>query len=199
MTIAYKLGGAARAIWNGPFYIGKLTQPASVGDVLLKILETIWRAIVSVLAFLGVMGVIAGAWVQIIEQIFFPPLKKQLDITVIYDVEGSTPPPIYIGKPDKKPKRCSADYPLKVAIINRSSETVREVAFDLEVRRPGFSKDLSTASAHESDAILKPGYSYTACWSLPSMDEAQPNPTALEYKADVLWVTCPHRVDRLVC
>ena len=33
------------AIWNGPFDVGKLTQPVSVGDVLLKILEVLWRGL----------------------------------------------------------------------------------------------------------------------------------------------------------
>lgn len=38
-------------IWNGPFYIGKLSQPVSVGDAILKVLETLWRtAVIAVIA-----------------------------------------------------------------------------------------------------------------------------------------------------
>lgn len=189
MSIGYKLGRAARAIWNGPFHIGKLKQPASVGDVLLKVLETIWRTVVTVVGVVAATVVLTVAWTDVLSPKLFPPLKQQIGFDVAYDVEGVGPPVIYVGKPAEKPKRCSADYPLKITITNRSSETVREMAFDLEARHPGFSNNLSTASAYESDAILKPGYRYVACWSLPSMKEDQANPAALEYKANAAWAS----------
>lgn len=50
-----------RSIWNGPFYIGKLTQPVSVGDVMMKVLETLWRtALVGVALFAGLIALILG-------------------------------------------------------------------------------------------------------------------------------------------
>jgi hypothetical protein len=181
------LGRAARATWNGPFHIGKLKQPASVGDVLLKVLETIWRAVVGVVGLAAATVAVGAAWTEVVSPHLFPALTQQIGLDVAYDVEGVTPPPIYVGKRGEKPQRCSARYPLKITISNRSSETVREVAFNLEARHPGFSKDLSTAPAYESDAILKPGYQYIACWSPPSLNEVQANPAALEYKAKALW------------
>ena len=33
-----------RKIWDGPFYIGRLSRPVSVGDAIIKVLETLWRA-----------------------------------------------------------------------------------------------------------------------------------------------------------
>ena len=53
-----------RAIWNGPFYIGKLTSPTSVGDAILKVLETLWRGVIvfglGCVAFVAVF--LASSW-----------------------------------------------------------------------------------------------------------------------------------------
>lgn len=55
-----------RSIWNGPFYIGKLTRPVSVGDAIMKVLETLWRtAIILILAFAAFLAVILGnSWLE---------------------------------------------------------------------------------------------------------------------------------------
>lgn len=71
--MAAEIKGIMRAIWNGPFYIGPLSRPVSVGDVLLKALETLWRAILSMVVLLIAGGLGIAAWVQIVEPTFFPP------------------------------------------------------------------------------------------------------------------------------
>lgn len=52
-----------KALWNGPFYIGKLEKPISVAEVMLKFLETVWRGFVLflagfvlIVALLGLVG-----------------------------------------------------------------------------------------------------------------------------------------------
>lgn len=35
-----------RAIWRGPFYVGPLAHPVSLGSAVLKVFEVLWRAIV---------------------------------------------------------------------------------------------------------------------------------------------------------
>lgn len=45
-----------RLVWNGPFHIGKLSPPVSVGDALLKMLETAWRLILTVVGLLFLIG-----------------------------------------------------------------------------------------------------------------------------------------------
>lgn len=191
MAIGYKLGRAARAVWNGPFYIGKLTQPASVGDVLLKILETIWRAIVGLILLIVVASAIGGLWVQVLVPAIFPPLKDQIVATAFYDVEGVTPPPIVQKGSDRPEKRfrCSADYPLKIVFRNRSSEPAAEIGFAVEARRPGYSKDLVSysQSTYENDYILRPGRAAAQCWALPSFGETEINPAGLEYGIKIEW------------
>ena len=109
--------GLVLTIWNGPFYIGPLTRPVSVGDVLLKTLETLWRAILSIVVLLVVGGLGIAAWVQVIEPMFFPPLKSQISATATFD-DGSAKLPPAIGE---KPFRCSPDYPIKVAFKNNTN------------------------------------------------------------------------------
>ena len=52
--------GALHKVWDGPFKTPRLEQPISVGWVLLKILETVWRAVIIVL--LLVAAVVAFVW-----------------------------------------------------------------------------------------------------------------------------------------
>ena len=33
-------------VWNGPFYVGPLVQPISVGSAILKVLEVAWRSLI---------------------------------------------------------------------------------------------------------------------------------------------------------
>lgn len=60
VQMAAEKKGLVRAVWDGPFYIGPLSRPVSVGDVLLKTLETLWRAILSIVALLVVGGLGIG-------------------------------------------------------------------------------------------------------------------------------------------
>jgi len=170
MAIAYKLGRATRAIWNGPFYIGKLAQPASLGDVLLKFLETIWRTIVALTLLVGIGLAIGGLWAQLLAPLIFPPLKEQIVATAAYDVEGVTPPPIVAtSKGAGKPFRCSVRYPLKVGFENQSSSTIGKISFAVEARIAGRSSNLAdwSGSNYETDVIIKPGYRIDQCWVAP--------------------------------
>jgi len=37
--------GGLVSVWRGPFYIGKLQSPTSLGDLLAKIFETVWQIV----------------------------------------------------------------------------------------------------------------------------------------------------------
>lgn len=56
-----------RLVWNGPFHIGKLSPPVSVGDVLLKVLETAWRLILAIVGLLLIIGLSLVAWIYVVE------------------------------------------------------------------------------------------------------------------------------------
>lgn len=193
MEFTYKAGRIGRAIWRGPFYIGKLSQPVSVGDVLLKFLETAWRCIIALLSTAIIIAAAVGAWIQIISPILFPPLKNQIDATISYDVEGVSPPtvmlppPVGEAKAERKTFRCNAEYPLKVKLTNRSNKTIREIGFDIEARKPGYSKNLNSASyARTTDAILQPGYTLRQCWAIP-FDEDGVEVANLNYTIVMRW------------
>jgi hypothetical protein len=49
-----------RVIWNGPFYIGPLVQPVSLGSALMKVLEVWWRALLIVLVGGLAFGIVGG-------------------------------------------------------------------------------------------------------------------------------------------
>jgi len=176
-----KKTGLLRAVWNGPFYIGPLSRPVSVGDVLLKTLETIWRTILSLIVLVVVGGLGIAAWMQIIEPLFFPPLKTQISATATYD-DGSAKLPVSIGG---KPFRCSQDYPIKVAFTNNSKATIGHLAFAIEGRPANRSNDVVEGAAwREADAIIPAGYTSEACWAIsvePGFD-----PKTLDYKI-VIW------------
>ena len=179
-----KKTGLLRAVWNGPFYIGPLSRPVSVGDVLLKTLETLWRAILSIVILLIVGGLGIAGWVQVIEPTFFPPLKTQISATVTYD-DGSAKLPHSLGE---KPFRCSPDYPIKVAFENNSKTTVGHIDFSIEGRAANRSNDLVEGAAwREADAVIPAGYISLSCWDVSV--ESGFDPKALDYKVVIRGAT----------
>lgn len=167
----------ARAIWNGPFYIGALTSPTSVGDVLLKILETVWRC------FIAVTGLILGGvaaiflWIEVIEPFAFPPLASKIETSVAYD-DGTGPPPTNIEIPSRVTAseggqfRCNSTYPLMLSFSNKSDEPVGRISFQVEAYSVGRTEPVSTYSPYNtSDSIIQPGYWFVQCWSTPVLPE----------------------------
>ena len=166
-----------RSIWNGPFHVGRLSSPVSVGDVLLKILETAWRAVISLITLALAFAAIAASWVLVIEPTFFPPLKSQIDVSVRYD-DGSGPPPIRIapagdaGAFNDRPIRCTPDYPFAVRFTNHSSATIGQISFEIRAYRRGYSEPISSYTPFlESSTIIRPDYWVESCWSGPALPE----------------------------
>jgi hypothetical protein len=171
-----------RAVWNGPFYVGPLSRPVSVGDVILIALETLWRGI---LLIVGVVVASLGcilAWTEVLEPNLFPPLKTQISAAVSYD-DGSTNLPA-IGKPF----RCSAEFPLKIALSNKSQRTVGSINFSIEGRAAGRSSNVvRSAALLESDKVIAPGYTWQSCWPV-SVQEGY-DPAGLNYQVEVWGAT----------
>jgi len=169
-----------RAIWNGPFHIGRLSQPVSVGDVLLKVLETFWRAAVAIVGGAAAVAGTLSLWFLVVEPVLFPPLEKSIAITVRYD-DGKQPLPPRIESATAKPDpakdryenfRCTSLYPLLVEFTNNSSKTVKHIGFEIAARYPDHSDDLANSNYLESDAILKPHYSVKNCYSVTYRDNS---------------------------
>jgi hypothetical protein len=151
------IGTAARAVWNGPFYIGKLARPVSLGDVAMKLLETIWRGAILLVAAITVATVVAIA----LDARPVPPALKD-------QIVGAAS----VGNPD-----CDATYPLHVALQNKSKERVGTIMFNLEAYEPGRSTNLlplTRSSEYISDLIIPAGKTGTMCFQVPPLTEERP-------------------------
>lgn len=161
--------GFIHSIWNGPFFIGKLSPPVSVGDVLLKIMETVWRLLVAAIGLVLLIALALVAWIYVLEPSLFPPLKDQIEVEAMFD-DGSGPPPINIspaGAQVEEPFHCSPEFPLKIKFANRSSEPVGRVGFSIEGYEQGRSRNLvRNGGWREADAVIPSGYTWTSCWGV---------------------------------
>jgi hypothetical protein len=176
--------GLMRAVWNGPFHIGPLSRPVSVGDVLLKVLETLWRAVLSIIILMVVVALGIAAWVQIIEPTFFPPLKTRINVVATYDDGSANLPPAIGGKPF----RCSSDYPLKIAFTNNSKVSIGHLDFSIEGRAANRSDNVvEGAGWRQADTIIPAGYTWQSCWAV----SVQPgyDAKALDYNVEVWSAT----------
>jgi hypothetical protein len=139
-----------RAIWNGPFFIGPLTRPVSVGDVMMKVLETAWRAAVLIVGAVGAFV----AWSSIqssLNERARNAAKLKTDVIANYDREA-----------------CPASAPIRVLIGNRSNRTLSWVSYEVQVLdRPG-GRNVAPArlmNLSVSDPIA-PGKGLAFCHSL---------------------------------
>jgi hypothetical protein len=156
----------ARSVWNGPFYIGPLARPVSVGEVLLKLLETLWRAALSIIVL--VVIVVAGVlvWVQFLQPALFPALASQIIATASFD-DGTAPAPPSIGEGEARPFRCSPDYPVKILFQNTSDRTVRHLSFSIRATESGQTGNLVTDGEwREANSAIPAGYTWSSCWSV---------------------------------
>ena len=109
-----------RVIWNGPFYIGKLERPVSVGDAIMKVLETAWRgAVIIVAAFAALFSYIAyDSW-----------SKSRAEAAALTTTEIVA---------SYNPAVCGDSQPIEVVIGNSGRRTLSYVSYIIEVLdRPG--------------------------------------------------------------
>lgn len=183
MGAAYKFVELALRIWNGPFHIGKLTQPTSVGDVMLKVLETLWRVIVVVVFAPAVALCLMLVWVSWLGPELFPPLKDQIEIAAQYDDGAAS-----IISTGSKSFRCTKDYPLKVEFYNKSRKTVGDVSFSIEANAREHSTDLALDTGYlHFDGIMKPGYGWTQCYKITV--QTGYDPANLGYHGKVIFAS----------
>lgn len=157
-----------RAVWNGPFYAGLLAPPVSVGDVLLKVLETAWRFAILLILSAAVIGLGVFVWTVTIGR----PLASQVRAVAFIDKSSCTDP----------------RYPLEVMFNNTSSRTLGEIRFNIVARRKGYSSDLNQddLSFPKLNYIVPAGKLLTWCWSLPSAVQGQ-NLSDIEFQLKVVW------------
>lgn len=162
--------------WNGPFHIGPLHQPVSVGDVLLKVLETLWRAVMTLVYIAAVVTIVALLWSYIIQPAWFPPATKYVTSTASFD-DGSAgfaaPPQITniktlaVGSTTsqtEKPARCSAEYPLKVSIWNIGKKPIQDVAVNVVGKAQGITTAIVDEPFLRIPLVIPPGRGAYTCF-----------------------------------
>lgn len=78
---------------------------------------------------------------------------------------------------------CNYYSPLFITIINNSNKTITKVSWDVNTYVPGYSTDISGwPNNYSSDKILKPGESWSSCYTLPSnLNNKNHDPGSLKY------------------
>lgn len=179
------------AIWNGPFFVGKLTQPVSVGDVLLKILEVLWRAIILII----VLGVSVAGYVYYVHPVLYPPVKDSIRAKAFYAADTQRPPPLvktvtgakslYPSMDEIEAEPCPKDFPIRVSLFNESNTALTNVRFDLEGFLPGFSGNRvqTERGAISDELILSPNRGVSSCYKIETKYATPPKD--LSYKVNV--------------
>lgn len=134
--------------------LARSPNPVSVGDVLMKILETIWRFLVSVVAIAA-----AGAaviYIQYLREEPYVPLERKIETAASYE------PGV----------RCAPDHPIYVRFKNKSNEEIGRIDFSIEAREFGRSTNLAAYNESYLDYVLGSDGVADACFKLPSVSSS---------------------------
>lgn len=164
------------AMWNGPFYIGPLARPVSVGDVLMKLLETTWRGGLVLAAAAGVLSVVV-----VVSE------AMQADEANPYDAHTAAAMYESLTLSEQMSGRAVFDRaacpdvakPLRISLTNGSTENVGLIVYAVDIREAGRSTVLNSQAKtiHGedqdqlwfSDTIMAPGQTETTCSPMPKL------------------------------
>jgi hypothetical protein len=122
--------------------------------------------------FIAIIGVIAGYF-------FYEDWKNDKDegavtISITHSLE-----------------KCKEPYPLVISILNESSRVVSKVEWDIVVKKPGFSSDLTEEFSYREysqDRILKPGEGWGICARVPKLNREIKDYSVLDYSIENKYV-----------
>ena len=151
-------------VWGGPFKTPPLQQPITVGWVLLKLLETIWRLFLVVF----IVAALAGGWVWMSQE---QPLAPQVKVDVA----------------QYSPNCKDPEYPVSVVITNDSNKTLGEIDLAFRLYEQGKSVNVATYdwARVELHDILKPNYRMQNCYRIPTGEPGSKAPYIVT--ADVIY------------
>jgi len=154
-----------RGVWDGPFRTPPLAQPITVGWVVLKLFETLWRLLLIACILIGLA--IVGIWISSLN-----PLASQISIKVSRENRSD----------------CLAKgWLIHVDIENRSRKTVGEVHLQLRVYPQGKSEDVALylSANHDLHDIIRPGEALSYCMAMPELEAGSIGPYTIG--ADVTY------------
>jgi hypothetical protein len=130
--------------------------------VLLKLLETIWRTLLT-------LSLLAAALALVLWYSEENPLSSKVAL------ELSHSPPDCVAK----------GWPILARIQNKSSKTIGEIDLKFRVYQQGTSKDVADYSNHEMNNIIKPGEELDWCFPMPAVEAGSTGPYTVA--ADVTY------------
>ncbi|MBT7558197.1 hypothetical protein HN615_14940 [Candidatus Woesearchaeota archaeon] len=114
-----------------------------------------------------ILAIISGSYVGI-KALQDKSQRNKIEIKVEYNIEA-----------------CKEEKPLAILIKNSSNKTVNSVAFDIEIRRKGYSNNLAKSSylKYKTDKILAPDEVNIVCgrYELARGKERYDNPEELDF------------------
>jgi hypothetical protein len=166
MSVGNKFVRVLNAIWSGPFSIGPLVQPVSVGSAILKIIEVLWKVSIVGLLFL-LAAFVFFRTLEYFEEAANPSLGSQIVASAKYD-----------------PLACGKENPIAVKLENNSQSKLNSANVDIIITLTGRSTNLNKNPSVDWDLILDPGKSDILCYAIPQ--SVTENPIELEFSVD-LW------------
>lgn len=160
--------GVASKIWNGPFKAPAIQHPITVGWVLLKILETVWRLVLIVVLLAALLA--AAIWWTTRES---SSIGSEIAISVASDP---------IACPEKR-------LPVNLTLHNRSNVNVGEVGIRFRAYPAGKSADVVSPydGITEVKDIMRPGEELGYCFPMPDLLSGSEGPHTIA--ADVSYAT----------
>lgn len=139
------------AVWSGPFSLGPLKRPATVGDIIAKMLEVIWKSLMALVAAALAIGAtvgVASLWTQ---------------------ATSPQPSDIQLIAKARDPE-CDPDLPFSITATNESSSTVSSLTYSIQATEEGRSTNLVKRYAWESDFLISPGKTVAWCIETPRLE-----------------------------
>ena len=86
---------------------------------------------------------------------------------------------------------CSTEFPIFITIRNDYTETIQSLTFEVGGYREGYSSPVFQGLSYNSDRIMAPGDTYTACWTQPGLyyGAQEVQPASLTWRASYSYAT----------
>lgn len=143
------------AIWNGPFYVGPLTRPISLGDAIMKVLETAWRAVVILVCALALL---LGFLFIMDKRDAQRRADRLRDVSVVVSYAAD---------------QCGESFPVRAVVTNRSSETMGTISYGIELIDPATKANVAPRHFErlQTPGNLPAGHSFSRCLT-PYFDDS---------------------------
>lgn len=145
----------ASRVWGGPFRTPPLQHPITVGWVLLKILETIWRLVLVI----ALVAAAIGGFVWYSQE---NPLSSKVKVELNRPYPACTDP----------------KYPVSVTLTNKTGKTLGEIDVAFHLYERGRTVDVASYSSRNIELrdIVPAGHWVRYCFRMPQSEAGSDGP-----------------------